>query len=248
MKKRILTATLALVMLLALLSGCAGGDPKGTIEPNSPSDPPKTDEALPSPQASEPADDGDGEELFQAGTAEGGTYTNEMLGLGCTLDSAWTFASEEEIAATFGMAKELIEQAETGVELEDAQSFTDLYVYADGGTRNINVQVQTLSALEGGIMGSISEETILDNVMPLLEETMTSAYAGFGTVTCEKVDASFLGEDHKAISMVTESTDQEMTMYQKQVYLPQGRYVAIVTCTSVDEDTTDELLELFYKV
>ncbi len=246
MKKRVLTAALALVVLLALLAGCAGGDPKGAIEPNSPSDPPKTDEALPSPEASEPADDDDGEELFQAGTAEGGTYTNEMLGLGCTLDSAWTFASEEETAAAFGMAKELIEQAETGVELDDAQTFTDMYVYADQGARNINIQVQTLGALEGGIMGSVSEETILDNVLPVLEETMASAYAGFGTVTCEKADARFLDEDHKVIAMVT--TSEETDIYQKQVYLPRGRYVAIVTCTSVGEDTTDEMLEFFYKV
>ncbi len=238
MKKRILAATLALVMLLALLAGCAGGE-------TTPSAQPSVDEVLPSPEASEPADDGDGEELFQAGTAEDGVYTNEMLGLGCTLDEEWTFASEEEIAATFGIAKELIEQAETGVELDDAQTFTDLYVYADAGARNINVQVQTLGALEGGIMGKISEETLLDSVLPVLEETMTSAYAGFGTVTCEKADVRFLDEDHKAISMVTEAED--MTMYQKQVYLPQGRYVAIVTCTSAGEDTTDEMLELFYK-
>ncbi len=246
MKKRMMAATLALVMLLALLAGCAGGDPKGTVEPLQ-SVQPDVDETLPSPEASEPADDdGDSEELFQAGTAEGGTYTNEMLGLGCTLDEEWTFASEEEIAAAFGMAKELIEQAETGVELEDAQTFTDLYVYADAGARNINIQVQTLGALEGGIMGSVSEETILDNVLPVLEETVASAYAGFGTVTCEKADARFLDEDHKVVAMVT--TAQDMELYQKQVYLPCGRYVAIVTCTSVGEDTTDELLELFYKV
>ncbi len=245
MKKRVPAAALALVMLLALLAGCAGGEPRGTIEPN-PSAQPKTDETIPGPEASEPADDGDGEELFQAGSAEGGTYTNEMLGLGCTLDSDWTFASEEEIAATFGMAKELIEQAETGVELDDSQTFTDLYVYADEGARNINIQVQTLGALEGGAMGKLTEEEILDNILPVLEETMAGAYADFGTVTCEKADARFLDEDHKAIAMVT--TAQEMDIYQKQVYLPHGRYVAIVTCTSVGEDVTDELLGLFYKV
>ncbi len=244
MKKRVPAAALALVMILALLSGCAGGEPKDTVEPT-PSAQPSVDEVLPSPEASEPAD-GDGEELFQAGTAEDGVYTNEMLGLGCTLDSDWTFATQEEIAATFGMAKELIEQAETGVELDDAQTFTDMYVYADAGARNINVQVQTLGALEGGIMGKISEETLLDSVLPVLENTLSSAYADFGTVTCEKADVRFLDEDHKAVSMVTEAED--MTMYQKQVYLPQGRYVAIVTCTSVGEDTTDEMLELFYKI
>ncbi len=236
MKKRILTATLALLMLLALLAGCAGGDPKGTVEP--------LRSAQPEPSSEGTTDNA--EELFQAGTAEGGTYTNEMLGLGCTLDSDWTFATEEEIADTFGMAKELIEQAETGVELDDAQTFTDMYVYADGGARNINVQVQTLGALEGGAMKQMSEDEILDNILPILKETMESAYAGLGTVTCEKADARFLDEDHKAIAMVT--TAQDMELYQKQVYLPKGRYVAIVTCTSVGEDTTDELLELFYKV
>ncbi len=232
MKKRMMAAALALVMLLALLAGCAGGDPKGTVEPLQSTAPEGTDN--------------NSEELFQAGSTEGGTYKNEMLGLGCTLDSDWTFASEEEIAATFGMAKELIDQAETGVELDDAQTFTDMYVYADGGAKNINIQVQTLGALEGGAMKQMSEEEILDNVLPVLEETMTSAYAEFGTVTCEKADARFLDEDHKVVAMVT--TAQDMELYQKQVYLPCGRYVAIVTCTSVGEDTTDELLELFYKV
>ncbi len=232
MKKRMMAAALALVMLLALLAGCAGGDPKGTVEPLESTSPEGTDN--------------NSEELFQAGSTEGGTYKNEMLGLGCTLDSDWTFASEEEIAATFGMAKELIDQAETGVELDDAQTFTDMYVYADGGAKNINIQVQTLGALEGGAMKQMSEEEILDNVLPVLEETMTSAYAEFGTVTCEKADARFLDEDHKVVAMVT--TAQDMELYQKQVYLPCGRYVAIVTCTSVGEDTTDELLELFYKV
>ncbi len=210
MKKRVLAAALALVTLLALLSGCGG------------------------------------KELFRAGSVENGTYTNETLGIGCTLDSGWTVASEEEIAATFGMAKELIEQAETGVELDDADTFTDLYVYADEGAKNINIQVQTLGALEVGALGEISEEELLDEVLPMLEETMTSAYASYGAaLTCEKADARFLDEDHKVIFMVTETP--EVNMYQKQAYLIQGRYVAIITCTSVGEDATDDLLELFYK-
>lgn len=237
MNKRTLAAALALVMLLALLSGCAGGDPKGTVEP--------LQSAQPTSEGTEPTGTDDADELFQAGSAEGGTYTNAMLGLGCTLDSEWTFASEEEIAATFGMAKDLIDQAETGVELDDTDTFTDLYVYTADGVKNINVQVQTLSALEGGAMGKMSEDELIDNVLPVLQTTMESAYAGVATVTCEKVDARFLDEDHKGVAMVT--TAQDMSLYQKQVYLPQGRYVAIVTCTSVGEDMTDELLELFYK-
>ncbi len=224
MKERMLAGALALTLCLTLLAGCGGETP-----PPAPSDEPKVESTL-----------------FQSGAVEDKTYTNATLGLGCTLDDDWTFASDEEIAATFGTAMELLDEAETGLDLSDVETFTDLYVYTTDGLKNINVQVQKLGALVGSAVKLTDEEELVDSMLPVLEQALNSAYAPAATVTCQKTDATFLDETHKAVSMVTTVGDVEL--YQKQVYIPLGLHIATVTCTSVNTDMTDELLALFYAV
>lgn len=243
MKTKLTAIVLSLAVAL-LAGGCAGRfyAPRGIVEPNAPS--PAPSEAVTAPETQAP----DGQDTFRAGAVEGGTYTNAMLGLGCTLDDDWTFASDEEIAATFGTVMELIEQAQTGIDLNEGDGFTDLYVYADDGLVNMNVRVEKLGVLASGMMAQIDEDELLDDVLETLAPTLESVYSELGTVDFEKVDAVFLGEPHRAISMVTTFNDMDMKMYQKQVYLTRGRYSTVITCSSMSVDMTDDLLALFYAV
>ncbi|MDO4732269.1 MAG: hypothetical protein Q4B50_01965, partial [Bacillota bacterium] len=61
-----------------------------------------------SPQMEDKSPAAEEELAFSLGRVEGNTYENEFLGIGCTLDSSWTFFSQEELSALNNAAEDML--------------------------------------------------------------------------------------------------------------------------------------------
>ena len=83
---------LTILMTMAACGQQTADDAGGTVDPGAVAD------RDTSGQVDMPADDAGTPEL---GSVNGGTYTNEFAGIGCTLDETWTFYTEAQIADNF---------------------------------------------------------------------------------------------------------------------------------------------------
>lgn len=165
--------TIALLLVLALafgLTACGKEDKdiSGKVTPATEAAPAITE---PAPETTEaPAED----RPVSLGRMEGGVYTNEYIGIGCTLDANWTFKTAEEL-------QEL------------------------------------------------------------------PAQTGFENVTMEKVTINYLGEERVAVRTTADFYD--VPLYMLQVFEHNlGKYYAVITFTSVMEDTTQSMADLFYAI
>lgn len=127
MKKRSLYL-LVMTALLVVLTACGGEkETGGTVAP------PVEPEA-PVAGTMEAA----AEEAFRPGEMNGGVYTNEFLAIGCTLDSNWTYLTDEEIAELNRSTTEQLSDEEMRAAMEDA-SLQDMFAQADGGLVTISI-------------------------------------------------------------------------------------------------------------
>ena len=234
MKKRYFALMLVLAMLL---SGCAEpetADVSGTPEP----------QRIPETAAAAVPE----ERPVSMGRLEGSTYINEYTGYACNLDGGWTFAGAEELQQLPEDIHELIKDSEIGESMDVANQFTDMLAENPEKLQSINVLYQKQSEQERAANALYGEEEMMDGVLQHKDQ-MIEAYeqAGFLVENIEKVSVNFLGEQRWAIRTTT--TTQGVPYITLQIFdYDIGAYSVTLTLASFVEDTTEAMLDLFYKV
>lgn len=231
--KRIVALLLALTMALCLAA--CGKDAPGEKPAAAPA---VTEAPVETTQA---ADEG---KPVTLGRVENGVYTNDYIGIGCALDSAWTFKTAEELQELPGQIQELLQDTEYADSV--LRQFTDMMAENVDAMLNMNIQYTKLSLQERIAYAALSDEDLADMVME--ESTsMAEAYAqaGIEGAVMEKVAVKFLGEDRYAIH--TTASIQGYPYYMLQVFsYGLGQYGVTITFSSFFEDNTTSMLELFY--
>lgn len=229
-----MTALLLVLVLSVSLMGCGKDtDIAGSITPAA--DPvPVTTEA---PQETE---------SVSLGRMEGGVYTNEYAGIGCQLDSNWTFYTAEELQELPDRVHEALQDTEysdTGL-----NQITDMMAENTTDLTTMNVQYNKLSMQDRLVFAAMSDDAIADVILGQ-SESMTQAYAqaGIENAVLEKKTVTFLGEERTAVH--TTASIQGVPYYILQVFdYGLGQYSVTVTVSSYFEDNTESLLDLFYAV
>ncbi len=175
------------------------------------------------------------------GSWENNVYTNTFLGLSYTLPEDWQAATDEEILSMMGLGAELLGKKEDlEKSLESQQSIYDFYVVNDTTGSNINISFENLSLSIGGIL--YSEEDYADVVTQQLQslEGMTYIIGAYEEVTLG--DKTFL----KVPATVEYSG---ISMEQQYYFHKEGKYMCsiILTCTSIDTKTPEQIMESFTK-
>lgn len=264
----------AITLLLALLtSGCAAkSDPKGSItsadteestepetggtvtptaakpEISAPEEDATADgeiaEIAPDTPDGEPADFREDAQDNEFGRISGGIYENTYFGVGCELDSDWTFYSSEELAELNGLAASAITDEELAALVENSGVQYDMYAYAAEGLFSINVTIEKLNALYGI---ALTEDSYMDISMSSLE-TAFSSMEGAANPKIEKTTVSFAGAERSALKISFDYLveDTAIPAYELIVCIKSGNYVAVVTFSTATEDYTDEAASLFY--
>ena len=87
---------------------------------------------------------------YELGIIDGLTFTNDFMGISCTLPEDWVYASEAEIAELNGVVLEMFEDNEEVAELlENSTSIYDAVAYSGDGLCNFNIIAENMGLLYG---------------------------------------------------------------------------------------------------
>lgn len=226
--KRMFALLLAILMMGALLAGCGSSDK----EP---------DQGTVTPVATEAAQ----EKPLSLGRLEGGTYTNEYVGIQCSLDSAWTYYSAEELQDLPEAVKNAMEGSELSEAMADTQQITVMMAENVDELLSMNILYTKLDMQQRMAYAMMSQEDVVDGT--LSQEAMlveSYAMAGIEVSAIEKVRFNFLGEE--CVGIHTTATTQGVPYYVLQVAdYSLGQYGVTISLCSYVEDNTAAMLELF---
>lgn len=246
--KRTIALLLALVLAFGLM-GCGKEDkdisgkvtpaaeaataPAGKVE--------AATEAVPETTEAVPED-----KTVSLGRIEGGVYTNAYIGIGCELDSNWTFYTSEELQELPAQTNELLQDTEYA----DAslRQIADMFAENVNDMSNINIQYTKLNMQERLVYATLDYEDFADMIMgESASMAETYAQAGIENAVLEKVTVNYLGQERVAIR--TSATISGYPYYILQVFEHNvGQYYVTITLSSLFEDTTQSMLDLFYAI
>ena len=173
------------------------------------------------------------------GTVEGDTYENTLLGIGCKLEG-WHYNTEEEMAALNNMTKGMVGE-EVAKLLDQAAPFQAMMAMEGNGARNVNIQLQNMSANQA-MIEAVGLKMVAEASVPQFKATLESA--GFTEVDVSAGEVTIDGETLNAI--VGSYKIQGIQVFFKQPWIFKDGYLGNITVSSAQTDTTDEILKNFY--
>ena len=217
--KKILTLSLSLLLVALLLSfvGCQKSE-----------NPPTIDEENSVIGANE----------FSRGVVESSTYKSEYIGIGCTLDSSWTFYSDEEIAELNGATKEQLGSDVQEV-IDEAEILYDMFAINStvGDNISVNFEAATPEQIE-----NLDIRKNLEAVAATLEANFASL--GLQSFSHEIKDVEI---DGKTIPVLYSVSDMNgINIYQIMLSVKCSEHLANIGITSYMEDATSDYLGNFY--
>lgn len=244
--KRIVSLLLALVLAVSMTAcGAAGSEaPKGEYKPTEQEDT-LTEDAQSTdtlPDDTVPEEDND----FSLGVMQGGTYENAYVGYGCTLGPNWDYKTAEELQDISGLTKDIFEDG--GVDTSAFNQVLDMMAECTDPLASINIQYTALSVQERAAHLLAGEEGLIDGTLQQKDLLIsTYAQAGIEVSAMEKVSVTFCGEERWAIH--TTASIQGTPYYILQLFDTNiGPYYVTLTLGAFVEDTTPQLLDLFYSL
>ena len=247
--KKLISVLLALALALSMTACSAAGSeaPKGEYKPAE-QDQTQTGDTLPDDTRPEEDEAEEAEESndFSLGTMQGGTYENAYVGYGCTLGANWTYKTAEELQDISGLTKDIFEDG--GVDVSGFNSVMDMMAECTDPLASININYTALSAEERIAHRLAGEEGLVDGTLQQKDMLIsTYAQAGIEVSAIEKVSVTFCGEQRWAIH--TTASIQGVPYYILQLFDTNiGPYYVTLTLGSFVEDTTPQLMDLFYSL
>ena len=180
---------------------------------------------------------GEEEPELKVGTVSEGRYENELFGIGCEPGEDWAIADEKELLERAGITREYLGE-DFAESVKDEELFFDFYAERSDGLRTINIVIHDL-----GKLGRAAE---LDFILDQQLEGLAAEFEGtdFQNMYAERNRVLFAGELREGAWISCELFGTPL--YEQQVYLKVGRYLATITLASFREEDTVALAELFY--
>ena len=175
--------------------------------------------------------------VFSMGKTGNGVYTNDFLGLSCTVPAGWEFYSDQQILEMNNMAEDYY----TDEILEQMQNATIIYdmVVTDpetGNNANINLEKFTRPQILTMDLRQVLENQI-DSIKTVYENM------GYTDVQVQYRKVTVDGRELDGLYITAQM--QEMTLYAQNFAFTKGNYLANVAIASFYTDRTDEILNYF---
>ena len=178
---------------------------------------------------------------YEVGSMNGGVYTNNFIGIGCTLDENWTYYSDEQLLELNGLVADAVQDEDLSEMLKNNEVIYDMYAAADDGIVTMNICFENLGVLYGTTLDESSYIDIAtENAITALESM------GYSSVSNEKKSVEFAGAERQCLSIT--GTIQDVPCYEEVICIKQGNYMAVITLASFYENILEDLRGLFYAV
>lgn len=242
--KKLIALLLALTMVLALAA--CGGEKKDKDDKSEKNTKPTTEATTeptteptvaPTTEATEPATEPEEEESL-LGAQESATYTNSVLGLTFTAPEDWIFADNAQLAQMLGLSADALKPENFQRTLDTAGVAMVMYAASADGLVNVNIVLENLAKNQAQ---DITEEQYVQATKDVVVSTMESA--GAENLDYESGELLFAGEPHHAVAI--QGTIGGADLYEAQVYIKCGNYMACITVASYMENHVEEVLALF---
>ena len=183
------------------------------------------------------------------GEINGRTYTNTYAGFGCTLDSAWSYKSAQELQDLTGyVTGEMFEGTQFENLTKKYPQFTDMLAENPGELTSVNVLFQKLDDATSHAYSLLNEEQLID-LMLSQSETLKQSYAQMGIEVekFEKVSVTFLDQKRTALAMTSKMYGMPYFTLQLFDYKSDS-YSIYLTFASFNQNKTADMLDLFFAV
>ena len=259
--KRFFALILAAVMLLSLTAcGKGSGDIRGTLldfgkketeAPRETEKQPVAEATLPAatmpsveeePEETLPAEEEEteAEPEFDLGVVDGLVYENAFIGIGCKLDSNWTFRTDEEIRQMNNLTADVVGD-DFREAMEKADIVYDMAAIHSNGLDNININMQKGNPIQ---IAALDLKTHYESQFALLQEAFENM--GYTNIHMEVGEVIIDGEPFVAFFNHAEIAGY--TVCQVSISIKCNGYLANVTLTTFDEASMDALLDCFYLI
>lgn len=216
--KKLLSGMLVLMLMLSL-AACGEQDIRGT----------KTDSSS-----------NTGESEFSVGKVDGLVYENAFIGIGCKLDSNWTFSSDEEIRQINNIAADIIGE-EYQQTLENAEIVYDMAAVHVNGLDNINVNLQKANPQQ---LAALDLNAHYETQFDMLRDAFENM--GYTNIRLEVGQVTIGGENLPVL--FNRADIGAYTICQVCIAIKCNGYLANVTVSTFDETTLEDLLACFYLI
>lgn len=181
----------------------------------------------------------------KSGKVENGVYTNEYTGVRFAPGDDWVMLGVEDLQDELEDVDKLLEGTAAGEAIEGLDQFMDMQAADSTGLSSVNVVYTKMNIVELGRYMTMDEDAIIEEALGQLD-TMKDSYAAAGmeVESMEKHTVTFAGQDRVGIKIV--GSVQGTPCYMLQVIdCQKGVYNVTVTMTTVLEDGTEELAQMF---
>lgn len=177
---------------------------------------------------------------FAMGTTKSNVYENKYIGLGCKLDSNWTFYTDAQI-------KELnqITADKAGDEfaelMENADLVYDMFVQnANGNNISVNLEKTDAITLATLDMSKFFGEQMKNTLKQTLENM------GCTNIQFQDTEVEIGGKKFTALKIISDVNG--VKMYQMSIAVKCSKHIASISITTLTSDTLASIIEKFYVV
>jgi hypothetical protein len=189
------------------------------------------------PVKTEPQDEQKQPEL-SLGQVTGYTYENKFIGIGCELNNAWRFATEEEILERNNLVGEVMgDQALEA--LKNAKVIFDMVAEKKDRTGSITVNLTKASSLQ---LAKLDLETYYKSEISLMDSAF--AQMGLANTSYEVKNTEVGGKEILCLWIKAEGNG--IAMYEVVFAIKCDGYLANIAVGSVNEKELEEILSRFY--
>lgn len=179
-------------------------------------------------------------ENIGVGSVKDGLYENTFYNIAFRAPEDWTCMSQDEIWELNGWDPEEDLQEQLEERMSDYGHFIEMMA-SKGTELTVKVSVDNAAVMQDP---DISEEDYARATRVDAEGQLGEA--GCDELLVEDIYELFMGEEHYGFHIYAELNG--MKMYQKEIYIKNGIYFLVVTASSTNEDVTDDLLAMFYRL
>lgn len=168
------------------------------------------------------------------GEVDGYVYENTYFGIGCELDSSWTYMGKEELAEYVGLIVDGLDLNELSKAIVNNDYYMDMIATSSYGA-SINVGV------EKPMLDLTTEQYCK---MSLTSTRQTLEAAGY---TVNNLEATTVEVDGQMMDALTvEGELYGIELYQIAFLVKKGEHVVMATVTATSQESAEELLDAFY--